>query len=119
MPKYRNKTVAKMKKHQVEHLTEQYAGFLDDMDEKHNEYIQQVRDDHKAHKARLIEEHEKQKQDLLEEAILDVRQHDGDLPKEIAPGIVVMPGDYYVEEGGINGPFGIAAADIEANYERV
>jgi hypothetical protein len=106
-----------MKQHQVNRLTEQYAGFLDDMDAQHEERIKQMREEHKEHKARLIEQHEQQKDDLMADALFEVKQHKGKEPKEIAPGVIVMPGDYYVEDSFQ--PFGIVASELEANYEKV
>lgn len=118
MPKYKNKFAAQMKQHQIDHLTEQYAEFLKDMDRMHEERIQQMRDEHVEHKARLIKDHEKQKEDLMADATVEVKQNKSKEPKEISPGIIVLPGDYYVEDGVVS-PFGIAADDLEVSYEKV
>jgi len=88
------------------------------MDAQHEERIKQMRDDHKKHKDELIAAHKKQKEDLMADAELDIEQHTGKEPLEIAPGIIVLPGDYYVIDG-LQGPFGIAAIDFEVNFERV
>jgi gas vesicle protein len=117
MPKYKNKFAAQMKQHQIDHLTEDYAEFLKDMDAQHEERIRQMREEHKEHKARLIEQHEKQKEDLLADVVIEVKQNKSKEPKEIAPGIIVLPGDYYVEDG-LTGPFGIPADELEVNYEK-
>jgi len=118
MPKYRNKFAAHMKQHQVDNLSEQYGEFLKDMDAQHEERIKQMRADHKKHKDELIAGHEKQKQDLMADVEFDVKQNKSQGPMELAPGIIVLPGDYYVEDG-LQGPFGIAAAELAANFEQV
>jgi len=117
MPKYKNKFAAQMKQHQVDTLTTQYAAFLDDMDRMHEERIQQMRDEHKDHKARLIKDHEKQKQDLLAEATVNVKQNKSQQPMQLDGGVIVLPGDYYVDED-VHTPFGISAADLEVSYEK-
>jgi len=118
MPKYKNKSAAHVKQHQIDTLTEQYATFLDDMDAQHEERIKQMRADHKKHKDELIAAHEKQKQDLMADAVFDIKQNKSLQPMELAPGIIVLPGDYYVEDG-LQGPFGIAAAAMATEFEQV
>src|SRR5262252_7590276 len=116
--KYTNKQHAKAKQHQVDHMTEDYAGFLDQMDADHEENIKRMKDEHKAHKEKLIAQHEKQKADLMAEAEIEIMQNDTGEPLELTPDIIILPGDYYAVDP-IGGPYGISAADLAANYEKV
>lgn len=74
---------------------------LEDLDAQHEEWLATIKAQRDEALARLAEPPE----------AFEVVQNTDDLPKVIAPGIVVMQGDYYVE-----GRFGIAAAELAAEW---
>lgn len=64
---------------------------------------------HEAHKARLAAV-EANRQEMI---VYQGERYDGDVPKELEPGVVIMPGDYYVQVPGTDQHFVLQAVEVE------